>query len=173
QPFLAPSRRLRTHVPRLQCGDEQTRSNDKPAAQFDPRLPWRRIRESSQKFVRRHLATHRGVATAALGIQGIEHSCVVSSSQMTGEERPDGKQFVEIRLCNSGYGWSPVITRLCGASAVARPCRKRPIGGNFHSDLEPSGESQFTRKISKWIRQTPTSPRKGRTVFRHPRSSAM
>ena len=34
--LLAPSRRLRKHVPRLQCRDEQTRSNDKPAAQFDP-----------------------------------------------------------------------------------------------------------------------------------------
>ncbi len=66
--------------------------------------------------------------------------CVMSSSQTTGNVRPDGKQFAKIPWRSCGCGCSSAVVRLCGASAAAPPCRKRQIGGNFHSGREPSSE---------------------------------
>jgi hypothetical protein len=51
--------------------------------------------------VRGDIADDRGAATAALGVNGAERSRVMSSSQRTGEARPDDKQ-IDYFPCQNG-----------------------------------------------------------------------
>ncbi len=57
--------------------------------------------------------------------------------------RPEGQQFLEIR---SGFALAAARSpsrAFLELSATTQPCQKCPIGGNFRSDLEPSGEFRF------------------------------
>ena len=78
---------------------------------------------------RRGRGDARGVA--ALGVHGVERSCVMRSSQTTGEERPDDEQFVRIPCHSNGFGRLSAILGSGGAlpdrTALSRATNWRKV----------------------------------------------
>jgi len=83
-------------------------------------------------------------ATATtLGVQGIERSRVMSSSQTTGEARPDVRQIGYFPYQNGDFARSSAILRSGGVHRNSSGLSTTPNAGTLHSSRGRSGESRF------------------------------
>ena len=92
--------------------------------EVDPKLPWRRVREISQKFGRGDIADDRGTATAAVGVNGIARSRGLSSGQTAGKARLNERKFAG----SAGMGPNTQPAGLLQQCDDVPTCQKAPIG---------------------------------------------